>query len=214
MTTVDTVQAPARRLRVLRRPQATTGFWSWFTTIDHKKIGIMYGTTALAFLVIGGGEAPPPRLQLAGPNGSLLTAAQYNELFTMHGTTMVFLMGMPLAVAFGNYLIPLQIGARDVAFPRLNAFGYWGFLMGGLIILGIASTTSAINFIVTILNMRAPGMTFMRMPVFTWMMTVTAFLTLFAMPIITAALIMVYFDRNFGTNFFQPANGGDAPLPP
>ncbi|MFL6242659.1 MAG: cbb3-type cytochrome c oxidase subunit I, partial [Acidimicrobiia bacterium] len=232
MTTVsDTVQAPARRLRVLRRPQATTGFWSWFTTIDHKKIGIMYGTTAVAFLVIGGIEALLLRLQLAGPNGTLLTAAQYNELFTMHGTTMVFLMGMPLAVAFGNYLIPLQIGARDVAFPRLNAFGYWGFLMGGLfiyssfiiggsapnggwfgytpltstpigrgflpghgpdfwavgiIILGIASTTSAINFIVTVLNLRAPGMTFMRMPVFTWMMTVTAFLTLFAMPIITA----------------------------
>src|SRR5438128_4826353 len=255
MTTVsDTVRAPARRLRFLRRPQATTGFWSWFTTIDHKKIGIMYGTTALAFFVIGGVEALLLRLQLAGPNGTLLTAAQYNELFTMHGTTMIFLMGMPLAVAFGNYLIPLQIGARDVAFPRLNAFGYWGFLMGGLfiyssffiggsapnggwfgytpltstpigrgflpghgpdfwavgiIILGIASTTSAINFIVTILNLRAPGMTFMRMPVFTWMMLVTAFLTLFAMPIITAALIMVYFDRNFGTNFFQPANGGD-----
>jgi len=255
MTTVsDTVQAPARRLRVLRRPQATTGFWSWFTTIDHKKIGIMYGTTALAFFVIGGVEALLLRLQLAGPNGTLLTAAQYNELFTMHGTTMIFLMGMPLAVAFGNYLIPLQIGARDVAFPRLNAFGYWGFLMGGLfiyssffiggsapnggwfgytpltstplgrgflpghgpdfwavglIILGIASTTTAINFVVTVLNLRAPGMTFMRMPVFTWMMTVTAFLTLFAMPIITAALIMVYFDRNFGTNFFQPANGGD-----
>src|SRR5438067_146141 len=135
MTTVpDTVRAPARRLRVLRRPQSTTGFWSWFTTIDHKKIGIMYGTTALAFFVIGGVERLLLRLQLAGPNGTLLTAAQYNELFTMHGTTMVFLMGMPLAVAFGNYLIPLQIGARDVAFPRLNAFGYWGFLMGGLFI--------------------------------------------------------------------------------
>src|SRR2546429_1443753 len=135
MTTVsDTVRAPARRLRVLRRPQSTTGFWSWFTTIDHKKIGIMYGTTALAFLVIGGVEALLLRLQLAGPNGNLLTASQYNELFTMHGTTMVFLMGMPLAVGVANYLIPLQIGARDVAFPRLNAFGYWGFLMGGLFI--------------------------------------------------------------------------------
>src|SRR5260370_27145115 len=103
MTTVsDTVRAPARRLRVLRRPQATTGFWSWFTTIDHKKIGIMYGTTALAFFVIGGGEAPLLRLQLAGPNGTLLTAAQYNQLFTMHGTTTIFLTGMPLAVAVGH----------------------------------------------------------------------------------------------------------------
>src|SRR5437016_9159870 len=211
MTTVSgALPRVATRPLPLRRPKATTGFWSWFTTIDHKKIGIMYGATALIFFVIGGVEALLIRLQLAGPNGTLLTASQYNTLFTMHGTTMVFLMGMPLAVAFGNYLIPLQIGARDVAFPRLNAFGYWGFLMGGLfiyssfliggsapnggwfgytpltstpigrgflpghgpdfwavgiIILGIASTTSAINFIVTILNLRAPGMTFMRMPV-------------------------------------------------
>jgi cytochrome c oxidase subunit I len=255
MTTVtDVLQAPVRRVGVLRRPKATTGFWSWFTTVDHKKIAIMYATTALAFFVIGGVEALLLRVQLYGANGTLLTASQYNELFTMHGTTMVFLMGMPLAVAFGNYLIPLMIGARDVAFPRLNAFGYWGFLMGGiflyssfllggsapnggwfgytpltstgldrgflpghgpdfwvvgLVMLGIASTTGAINFIVTVINMRAPGMTFMRMPVFVWMMTVTAFLTLFAMPIVTAALIMVYFDRNFATNFFVAANGGE-----
>jgi cytochrome c oxidase subunit 1 len=253
MTTVSGTLAPRRQLGLLRRPKATTGFWSWFTTIDHKKIGLMYGVTAMAFFVIGGVEALLLRVQLATPNGTLLTASQYNQLFTMHGTTMVFLMGMPLSVAFGNYLIPLQIGARDVAFPRLNAFGYWGFLFGGiflyssfflggapdggwfgytpltstplsdgflpgrgpdfwaigLLILGIASTTSAINFIVTVVNMRAPGMTFMRMPVFTWMMTVVAFLTLFAMPIITAALIMVYFDRNWGTNFFVAANGGD-----
>ncbi len=253
MTTVSGTLTPRRQPGLLRRPKATTGFWSWFTTIDHKKIGLMYGVTAMAFFVIGGVEALLLRLQLATPNGTLLTASQYNQLFTMHGTTMVFLMGMPLSVAFGNYLIPLQIGARDVAFPRLNAFGYWGFLFGGiflyssfflggapdggwfgytpltstplsdgflpgrgpdfwaigLLILGIASTTSAINFIVTVVNLRAPGMTFMRMPVFTWMMTVVAFLTLFAMPIITAALIMVYFDRNWGTNFFVAANGGD-----
>src|SRR5438477_11396857 len=133
MTTVSGAlpQVVARPLP-LRRPTATTGFWSWFTTIDHKKIGIMYGATALVFFVIGGVEALLIRLQLAGPNGTLLTASQYNTLFTMHGTTMVFLMGMPLAVAFGNYLIPLQIGARDVAFPRLNAFGYWVVLLGGL----------------------------------------------------------------------------------
>src|SRR6267378_2143964 len=111
MTTVaDTVQAPARRLGLLRRPKATTGFWSWFTTIDHKKIGILYGSTAMVFFVFGGVEALLIRLQLAGPNGSVLTAAQYNTMFTMHGTTMVFLVGMPLAVAFGNYFIPLQIG--------------------------------------------------------------------------------------------------------
>ncbi|MGH9026694.1 MAG: cbb3-type cytochrome c oxidase subunit I, partial [Acidimicrobiia bacterium] len=226
---------PVARPGILRRPQATTGFWSWFTTIDHKKIGIMYAVTALVFLVLGGVEALLIRVQLAAPDGTLLTAAQYNQLFTMHGTTMVFLFGMPLAVAFGNYLIPLQIGARDVAFPRLNIFGYWAFLFGGiflyssfvlggapdggwfgytpltstpladgflpgrgpdfwavgLVMLGIGSTTAAVNFIVTILNLRAPGMTLLRMPVFTWMMLVVAFLTLFAMPIITAALIMV-----------------------
>src|ERR687891_1006110 len=258
MTTVqDAVRAPARRLGILRRPTATTGFWSWFTTIDHKKIGIMYGTTALAFLVIGGVEALLLRLQLAGPNGNLLTAAQYNELFTMHGTTMVFLMGMPLAVGVANYLIPLQIGARDVAFPRLNAFGFFGFLMGGLfiyssffiggsapnggwfgytpltstpldrgflpghgpdfwavglIILGIASTTSAINFIVTILNMRAPGMTFMRMPLFVWMSLVTQFLVVLAFPIVTVGLIFLMFDRFFGTHFFDVAAGADLHL--
>jgi cytochrome c oxidase subunit I len=254
MTTVTrSLPKPMTRALPLRRPKSTTGFWSWFTTVDHKKIGILYGATALVFLVFGGVEALLIRLQLAGPNGTVLTAAQYNTMFTMHGTTMVFLVGMPLAVAFGNYFIPLQIGARDVAFPRLNMFGYWVVLAGGLFIyssfflggapnggwfgytpltstpisggalpgngpnfwavgivmLGIGSTTSAINFIVTIFNMRAPGMTLMRMPVFTWMMTVVAFLTVFAMPIVTAAMIMVFFDRNYGTLFFVASKGGD-----
>ncbi len=251
MTTVLTV--PKVKRSPFRRPKATTGFRSWFTTVDHKKIGIMYAATAMVFLVVGGIEALLIRLQLAGPNGTVLTASQYNTMFTMHGTTMVFLMGMPLAVAFGNYLIPLQIGARDVAFPRLNAFGYWVVLFGGifiyssfvlggapnggwfgytpltsspmslgalpgrgpdfwtvgLIMLGIGSTTSAVNFIVTILNMRAPGMTLMRMPVFCWMMLVVAFLTVFAMPIVTVALTMVWWDRNLLSNFFNAAAGGD-----
>jgi cytochrome c oxidase subunit 1 len=255
MTTATETLAPVpvRAPVLLRRPRSTTGFWSWFTTVDHKKIGIMYGATALVFFCAGGIEALFIRLQLAQPNGTVLTASQYNQLFTMHGTTMVFLLGMPLSIAFANYFIPLMIGARDVAFPRLNAFGYWLFAFGGLflyssfllggapnggwfgytpltstplglgalpgrgpdfwtvgiVMLGIASTTSAINLIVTILNLRAPGMTLMRMPVFVWMMLVTMFLTLFAMPIITVALIMVFFDRNFGTSFFLAAKGGD-----
>jgi cytochrome c oxidase subunit I len=256
MTTVtDVAPVATRRALVLRRPRSTTGVWGWLTTVDHKKIGIMYGATALIFFVVGGIEALLIRLQLFQANGTVLTAAQYNELFTMHGTTMVFLMGMPLAVAFGNYFVPLMIGARDVAFPRLNALGLWiviaggiflyssfipgvngvpnggwfgytpltstpinaGFLPGhgpdfwtvGLIMLGIGSTTSAINFIVTILNLRAPGMTLMRMPVFVWMMLVVAFLTLFAMPIITVALIMVFTDRQYAATFFQPNFGGD-----
>src|SRR3954462_8951396 len=256
MTTVEDagaiVHAPVKR-SLLDRPRSTTGPWSWFTTVDHKKIAIMYGATATFFFLVGGIEALFVRLQLAQPNGTVLSAARYNEFFTMHGTTMVFLMGMPLAAAFGNYFLPLMIGARDVAFPRLNMFGYWVFLFGGafiysgfvlggapnggwfgytpltstpmsagflpghgpdfwtvgIVMLGIGSVTSAINFIVTILNMRAPGMTLMRLPVFTWMMLVTAFLTAFAMPCVTAALIMVFFDRNFGTNFFQAAAGGD-----
>jgi cytochrome c oxidase subunit I len=253
-TATDTLTpTPVREPVILRRPKSTTGFWSWFSTVDHKKIGIMYGVTALIFFCLGGIEALLIRLQLAQPNGTVLTASQYNQLFTMHGTTMVFLLGMPLSVAFANYFVPLMIGARDVAFPRLNAFGYWVFVLGGtflyssfllggapnggwfgytpltstplglgalpgrgpdfwtvgLVMLGIASTTSAINIIVTALNMRAPGMTLMRMPVFVWMMLVTAFLTLFAIPIITVALIMVFFDRNFGTSFFLPTKGGD-----
>ncbi|MCC6339757.1 MAG: cytochrome c oxidase subunit I [Acidimicrobiia bacterium] len=254
MTSVsDAVVLPSAEPSLLRRPRATTGFWSWFTTVDHKKIGILYGATALLFLCLGGIEALLIRTQLAQPDGTVLTAAQYNIAFTMHGTTMVFLMGMPLAVAFGNYLVPLQIGARDVAFPRINMLGYWIFLFGGIFIyssiflggapnggwfgytpltsspisagvlpgrgadfwavgivmLGIGSVTSALNFIVTILNCRAPGMTLMRMPIFTWMMLVTAFLTLFAMPPVTAALTMVFFDRNFGTTFFDAVKGAD-----
>ena len=254
MTTVDRAAvAPVSVPLPLRRPTSTTGFWSWFTTVDHKKIGILYGATALFFLVFGGVEALLIRVQLAVPNGTVLTAAQYNTMFTMHGTTMVFLMGMPLSVALANYFVPLQIGARDVAFPRLNMLGYWIVLFGGIfvyssfflggapnggwfgytpltstpisggalpgmgpnfwcvgiVMLGIGSTATAINIIVTVLNMRAPGMTLMRMPPFTWSMLVTMFLTLFAMPIVTAAMIMVYFDRNYGTLFFVASKGGD-----
>ncbi|MGH9037700.1 MAG: cbb3-type cytochrome c oxidase subunit I, partial [Acidimicrobiia bacterium] len=123
------VRAPARPFA---RPRSHTGFWSWISTVDHKRIGILYGVTAFLFFIIGGVEALLVRGQLATPNGDMLTADEYNQLFTMHGTTMVFLVIMPLAAAFGNYLVPLMIGARDVAFPRLNAFGYWAFLMGGL----------------------------------------------------------------------------------
>ena len=258
MTTVEDADRARRTRRssgassTARAPRRAS--WSWFTTVDHKKIAIMYGTTAMFFFLVGGIEALLIRLQLAQPNGTILSAARYNEFFTMHGTTMVFLMGMPLAAAFGNYFLPLMIGARDVAFPRLNMFGYWVFLLRrrcsstrrscsaarptavgsatrrsrarrcrrascpvrgadfwavGLIMLGIGSVATAVNFIVTALNMRAPGMTMMKMPVFVWMMLVVAFLTLFAMPPLTAALIQVFMDRNFHTNFFNAAAGGD-----
>jgi cytochrome c oxidase subunit I len=231
------------------RPRAETGLVSWLTTTDHKKIGIMYFFTVLMFFTLGGIESGLIRAQLAQAEQSLLTPEIYNQAFTMHGLTMVFLVVMPLSAAFFNYLIPLMIGARDVAFPRLNAFSYWVYLFGGLFlysslllggapngswvgyaplstdavsnmafyavglnILGVSSLAAAVNFIVTILNMRAPGMTFMRMPVFVWMALVTNFLLLFALPVIAVALFMLQFDTVFGAQFFEPATGGDPVL--
>jgi cytochrome c oxidase subunit 1 len=232
---------------VLRRPSATHGLWSWFTTVDHKKIGILYGVTAFVFFLIGGIEALLIRAQLAQPDGTLLNADQYNQIFTMHGLTMVFLFVMPMSSAFFNYLIPLMIGARDVAFPRLNAFSYWAFLLGGLflysswflggapnggwfgyapnsttdptpgmtfyalglLITGIASTAGAVNLAVTVINMRAPGMTFFRLPVFVWMGLVVQLLLVFSLPIITVGLFELLFDRRWGTHFFDPTAGGD-----
>ena len=223
--------------------------WSWITTVDHKRIGILYGVSAFIFFLIGGIEALLIRLQLAVPNNTVLDAKTYNEMFTMHGTTMIFLAIMPFGAAFFNFMIPLMIGARDVAFPRLNAFSYWTFLGGGILlnisfiygavpdmgwfgyapltakeyspghgvdfwvlglqVLGVASLAAAFNFLVTIINMRAPGMTMMRMPVFAWMTLVTSFLLVLAFPVITVALILLTFDRSFGTNFYNTAAGGD-----
>ena len=226
-----------------------TGLWSWITTTDHKRIGILYGVTAFVFFLIGGLEALIIRAQLASADSTLVSAEFYNQLFTMHGTTMVFLAIMPLSAAFFNFIIPLQIGARDVAFPRLNAFSYWVFLLGGIFlnssflfgaapdggwfgyanltsgqyspgmnidfwalglqILGIASLAAGFNFITTIINLRAPGMTLMRMPIFTWMSFVTQFLIITAFPVITIALVFLTFDRLFGTNFYNVGAGGD-----
>ena len=226
-----------------------TGLWSWITTVDHKRIGILYGATAFTFFLMGGIEALLLRIQLGTPNNTFLSPETYNELFTMHGTTMIFLAIMPLSAAFFNFIIPLQIGARDVAFPRLNAFSYWVFLLGGLFLnaswlfgaapdtgwfgyanltskqyspglhvdfwmlglqtLGVASLAAAVNFFTTVLNMRAPGMKLMRMPIFTWMSFITQVLLLLAFPVITVALILLMFDRFFGTNFFVPSAGGD-----
>src|SRR3954451_4304216 len=242
------LEAPRPR-QLFRRPVHPTGLWSWMTTIDHKRIGLLYSGTAFIFFVVGGIEALILRLQLGGPNGHVVTANQYNQIFTMHGTTMIFLVVMPLSAGLANYLVPLMIGARDVAFPRLNAFGYWVFVIGGLFmyssfifghapnggwfgyapnterafnpahnidfwvfglqILGIASLTGAINLIVTIINMRAPGMSLMRMPIFVWMTFIAQFLLLFAIPVITVALFELMFDRLFGANFFNTQAGAD-----
>jgi cytochrome c oxidase subunit I len=239
----------ARPLGVFTRPQSTTGWRSWLTTVDHKRIGIMYGVAAMFFFVIGGLEALAIRVQLTAPNSKLYSAELYNQVFTMHGITMIFLVVMPLGAAFMNYLMPLQVGARDVAFPRLNAFSFWTFLFGGLFlnsswflgggadggwfayapntsvtfspshgmdfyalglqITGVASLVGAINLIVTVLNMRAPGMSLMKMPVFTWMAFVTQMLLVFAIPVISVALFLLTFDRLFDANFFNVDQGAD-----
>ena len=229
-----------------------TGLWSWITTVDHKRIGKLYLATSLTFFVIGGLEALFIRMQLAVPNAAFVSAQRYNELFTMHATTMVFLAVMPMSAAFFNFLIPLQIGARDVVFPRLNAFSYWVYLFGGLfinlglfvgawpdggwfgyanltslkyspgmsinfwaiglLILGVSSMAAGVNFITTILNLRAPGMSMFRVPVFTWMSLVVQFLVVLSFPMVTVGLILLIFDRNYGTNFYVPENGGDPVL--
>ena len=133
MADVAVEPVAAERRSIFRRPTSDAGVWGWFTTVDHKRIGILYGVTAsLFFFLVGGIEALLIRAQLARPNGTCSPPTQYNQLFTMHGTTMVFLVVMPMSAAFFNYLLPLMIGARDVAFPRLNAFSYWTFLFGGL----------------------------------------------------------------------------------
>ena len=227
----------------------TGGVMSWLATTDHKRIAILYLYTSLFFFLFGGLEAVVIRTQLMLPNGELVSAELYNQLMTMHGTTMIFLAVMPLSAAFFNFLIPLQIGARDVAFPRLNAFSYWVYLLGGIFItvpifflaapnggwfgyapltteqfspgvnidywvlgiqiLGVSSLAASFNFITTVINMRAPGMNMMRMPMFTWMAFVTQFLIALAFPAITIALVFLQFDRFFGTTFYTISAGAD-----
>lgn len=254
----------------LRSRIPTSGFWSWITTVDHKRVAKLYGYTGFVFFIVGGLEALLLRLQLARPENAFVTPAEYNTLFTMHGTTMIFLVVMPIAAAFMNYLLPLMLGARDVAFPRLNALGYWFFLGGGVVLYssfllasagapvggflpepisrlgsaagggwfmyppnsgaqfspgsvidfwlvglalaGVGSLVSSVNLLTTIFNLRAKGMTLLRMPVFVWMSMVVNFLLLFSIPIITVAIFMLIFDRQFGTLFFEATGGGDPVL--
>jgi cytochrome c oxidase subunit 1 len=219
------------------------------TTVDHKRIAVLYGVTAFIFLLIAGLEAGVVRMQLASADNDLIDAGRFNQMFTMHATVMVFMVIMPLSVSFFNFVVPLAIGARDVAFPRLNALSYWIFLFGavlmhisflvdqvpdagwfsyanltekpfsinrgldfwaiGLLVMGAASVAGALNFVVTIINLRAPGMSMMRMPVFVWMTLITSILLVLAFPVITVGLIELTMDRNFGTHFFIPAEGGD-----
>jgi len=221
----------------------------WLTTVDHKKIGIMYIVNSFLFFFLAGILALVIRTELAVPGLQFLDDATYNETFTMHGTIMIFLFVVPMLAGFGNYIVPLEIGAPDMAFPRINALSFWflplgglmilsGYLFGGaaaegwtgyaplseakyaagagtdlwiigLVMVGTASILGSVNFIATIFKMRAPGMTLLRMPIFAWTILVTATLILLATPVLTAGLIALFIDRNYGGSFFDPAAGGD-----
>ena len=249
---IDREPISLRFPRIFPRPKSDYSIWSWIATVDHKRIGTLYAVTSFLWFIVGGIEALLMRVQLSQADSTLIDPELFNQLFTMHGTTMVFLVVMPLSAAFFNWLIPLQIGARDVAFPRLNALSYWIFLFGslflnfswiigdapnggwfgyapnshvafnptngmnfwviGLNILGVASIAAGLNFIVTILNMRAPGMSLTKMPVFTWMTFVTSVLIVLALPVLTVALIQLQVDRLYGSHFYDTAAGGDPVL--
>ena len=226
----------------------------YLTTTDHKKIGVMYLWFAFFAFLVGGIFALGIRTQLAEPGGTIIKDPDtYNQLFTMHATAMLFFFIIPIWAGWGNYIVPLQIGALDMAYPRINALSFWllpaafvtvfsgYFVEGGpaaqgwtnypplsgqrfatgvgtdlwlvgLLLVGVSSTLGAINFLVTCFKMRAPGMTMFRMPVFTWNVVVTSILTLLALPVLTAALVMLFIDRNYGGSFFDPGVGGNAIL--
>jgi cytochrome c oxidase subunit I len=226
---------------------------SWLTTTDHKRIGILYIATSLVFFGAGGILALLMRAQLATPNEHIVTRNSYDQLFTIHGTTMIFLVVVPILAGFGNYLVPLMIGARDMAFPRLNALSYWLFLLGGVVLymsflakggaasaswtmypplsekafspghgvdfwilslhlLTIGSLAGAINFVVTIANMRTAGMSWLRMPLFVWTIITYAIMLILVLPVLSGGLTLLLLDRNAGTHFFQPDHGGNALL--
>ncbi|GAA2744406.1 MULTISPECIES: aa3-type cytochrome oxidase subunit I [Kitasatospora] len=221
----------------------------WLTTTDHKEIGTLYMTTSFAFFLVGGVLALLMRAELARPGTQILSNEQFNQAFTMHGTIMLLMFATPLFAGFTNWFMPLQIGAPDVAFPRLNALAYWFYLFGSLIavggfltpdgaadfgwfayaplnsvvhspgigadmwIMGLAfsgfgTILGSVNFITTVVCLRAPGMTMFRMPIFTWNILFTSILVLFAFPVLAAALLCLEADRKFGAHVFDPANGG------
>lgn len=221
--------------------------WEYLTTVDHKKIAHLYLGTGGFFFLLGGIEALFIRIQLMKPNNNFVNEQLFNEIMTMHGTTMIFLAAMPILFAFMNAVVPIQIGARDVAFPFLNALGFWLFFFGGMFlnlswflggapdagwtsyaslslrseghgidfytlglqISGFGTLISGINFLATIINMRAPGMSFMRMPLFTWTTFIASALILLAFPPLTIGVFLLMFDRLFGSNFFDVTMGGN-----
>jgi cytochrome c oxidase subunit 1/cytochrome c oxidase subunit I+III len=246
------VMAGGQALPLTQAREHGSSMLRWVATVDHKKIGIMYLVVSLIFFAAGGIEALLMRIQLAIPENSFLSPGAYNQIFTMHGTTMIFLVGMPVLTGMANYLVPLMIGAKDVALPRMNALSLWllvfgglflyfSFLAGGapsagwfsyaplsekaysssqgldyyalgLFILGIGSIIAAINLIATIILFRAPGMSIRRLPLFVWMVFITQFLVLLALPALNASLSMLLIDRLLNANFFVTTSGGSALL--
>jgi heme/copper-type cytochrome/quinol oxidase subunit 1 len=247
MTTTAIKDLPRPQIVAHAVPRPRKAWLDWVTTVDHKKIGILYMVTAFVFFLVGGIEALLIRIQLGAPDNTFLTPEKYNQLFTMHGTTMIFLFVVPMMAGFGNYFVPLMIGARDMAFPRLNALSYWLFLFGAIVLYvslffnppeagwtsytplsssaylpnsgvdawifmihltGLSSLLGAVNFYVTIANMRAPGMGWGRLPLFVWAILTFAVLLILALPTIAAAVTMLLTDRHFGTHFYDPSQGG------
>ena len=256
MANTDALRIPV----IARRDDASIGprlahIWEtrpgWIgalASVDHKTIGKRYLVTSFLFLILGGLEAVIMRAQLAQPNQTLLTPEQYNQLFTMHGVTMIFLYALPVLSGFSNFLWPLLLGSRDMAFPRLNAFSYWIFLFAGvflygsfplgrapdagwfnyvpyaslafnpgvnidlyalgMVLLGISTTAGSINFVVTLIRTRAPGMSINRVPILIWGTLTASVGNLFAVPAVSIAFLMLWMDRRFGMHFFDITGGG------
>ena len=238
----------AAEIQLARLWESAPGWRGWLSTVDHKTIGLRYLVTAFIFLLMGGIEALIMRLQLARPDQALLTPEQYSQLFTMHGVTMIFLYSLPILSGFSNYLWPLMLGSRDMAFPRLNALSYWIFLFAGIflyasfplgeapnagwfnyvpfagleyntgpnidvyalgmVLLGISTTVGAINFVVTLFRMRAPGMSINRVPILVWGTLTASVANIFAIPSVSLAFFLLWLDRQIGTHFFDVVNGG------
>jgi len=249
--TVDT-ETPDLAERLKRLWETAPGLYGWLATVDHKEIGLRYIITAFVFLILGGIEALVFRLQLSWSNLHILTPEQYDQLFTVHGMTMIFLYAGPVLSGFSNYLWPMLLGARDMALPRLNALSYWiylfagivlysGFAVGfgpnvgwfnyvplaarayndgpnidvyalGMVLLGISTTVGSINFIVTFLRMRCPGMSINRVPILVWGTVTASAANIFAIPAVSLAFLLLWMDRNVGTHFFDATAGGSAML--
>jgi len=223
---------------------------SWLLTVDHKRIGIMYLVALLVFFILGGFAALVFRLELLTPAGDLLRSETYNKLFTMHGIVMIFFFLIPsIPAVLGNFFVPIMIGARDVAFPRLNLASWYVLMAGGTLALfaivsggvdtgwtfytpystmyansnvilavcgafiaGFSSIMTGLNFVVTIHKMRAPGLTWFRLPLFIWAMYATSLVVLLGTPVVAITLVMIFVERFLGFGIFDPALGGDPVL--